>query len=64
MAHTSEPDRIRSLPNRYLDLRDQDFSPHASPNLFLGCMLEEESQGFNQVRTFDFMATIGAMQYP
>ncbi len=35
MADTSSPDRIRSLPNRDLDLRNENIGVHAPVNLRL-----------------------------
>src|SRR5579863_10529475 len=47
---TSSPDRTRSLPNRYLDLRHEHFAVEAPGDLGLIGHFEEECQRLNQIR--------------
>ena len=64
VRQTSWPDRTRSLPNRYLDLSNEDLSVRSAGGLRQGCGLEEPGEGFDQVRRrlFDRSALTGDVE--
>ena len=45
----SRPERTRSLPNRYLDMRHVDFVPQATLDFLRGRRLEEHRERFLEV---------------
>ena len=51
MRQVSEPERTRSLPNRHLDLRHEDFAAEAPGDFGRVCALEKESKRLDQVRS-------------
>lgn len=61
----SEPDRTRSLPNRYLNLRYEHFAAESSVDFGRACVLEEQGQRFNEVcpGIFDRRTLAGDVQF-
>ena len=49
MRQTSNPERTRSLPNRHLNLSDEDLAMQSSRDFRWRCRLEEKSYGFYQI---------------
>lgn len=62
---TSRPERTRSLPNRNLDLSDNQLPAVPPAHLSRLCCLEKQRQGFHQVRAcfFEGRALTGDIQF-
>jgi hypothetical protein len=70
MRQISEPERTRSLPNGYLNLRHEDFAVKASGDFGRGRRLEVECERLDKVgsrlfdrRTFTRNIEFGAQRY-